>query len=124
LDERNPTVDRLLSAAAIGVTVLATMSERFQDEFIPFIRIWCERNATNVSRCYAALDQGYPSVYVVGMQPKTDRDALAQSLADLGQTLKRRGWQSNVVQIPREEAEHYEAFLEAEAAVLVFGELA
>ena len=100
------------------------MSERFRDEFIPFVRIWCERNANQVSRCYAALDQGYPSVYVVGTQPKTDREALGRPLADLSQTLKRRGWQCNVVQIPCEEAEHYEAFLEAEAAVLVFGEVA
>jgi hypothetical protein len=99
------------------------MSERFKDQFIPFVRVWCEQNADKVSRCYATIDQGYPSVYVVGTQSNKDRAVLDPPLADLGQILKRHGWQCNLMQIPSEESEHYEAFLEAEAAVLVFGEV-
>ena len=98
------------------------MTERFKDEFIPSVRYWCEKNADKLDRCYAAMHQGYPSVYVIGNQPKRNRAALDLPLADLGQNLKRRGWECNLMQIPREDSEHYDAFLEAEAATLAFGE--
>jgi hypothetical protein len=47
---------------------------------------------------------------------------LGRPLVDLDLNLKRSGWNCNVTQIPKEDALHYDAFLEAEAAVLVFGE--
>lgn len=98
------------------------MSERFKDEFIPSVRDWCQLHADKVSKCYASMYQGYPSVFVIGSQPKKKREELGTPLADLGKDLKHRGWQCNLLQIPREDSEHYDAFLEAEAAVLVFGE--
>jgi len=96
------------------------MSERFRDEFIPSVRYWCEKNADKLDRCYATMHQGYPSIYVIGNQPKRNRVALDLTIAELGQNLRRRGWECNLMQIPREDSEHYDAFLETEAAMLVF----
>jgi hypothetical protein len=98
------------------------MKERFRDEFIPSVRDWCERHADKVSKCYASLHQGYPSVFVIGAHPKRNGHVLGPPLADLDLNLKRSGWNCNVTQIPKEHASHYDAFLEAEAAVLVYGE--
>ncbi|HMF12100.1 MAG TPA: hypothetical protein VKE94_07330 [Gemmataceae bacterium] len=98
------------------------MSERFTDEFLPSVRYWCERNADKLSKRYSTTHQGFPSVYVIGNQPRWEREELGRPLAELGQKLQQRGWQCNLMQIPREDSEHYDDFLAAEAAVLVFGE--
>jgi hypothetical protein len=96
------------------------MSEKFRDEFIPSIRDWCEENADKVSKCYASMHQGYPSVFVIGSSQRNGGDELERTLANLGQNLKRRGWQCNLMQIPPTHSAHYDAFLEAEEAVLVY----
>jgi hypothetical protein len=98
------------------------MSEKFKDEFVPSIRDWCEENSDRVSKCYASMHQGYPSIFVIGSAEPNGRDELGERLADLGQHLKRRGWQCNLVQIPRKDYAHYDAFLAAEEAVVVFEE--
>jgi hypothetical protein len=96
------------------------MNHRFEDEFIPSVRDWCQLHADKVCKCYATMHQGYPSVFVIGSAAKRNRTALGQPMADLGTNLKRRGWQCSLLQIPNEHSDHYDAFLELEKAVLVY----
>jgi hypothetical protein len=98
------------------------MSQRFEEEFIPSVRHWCQEHADKVTKCYASMHQGYPSVFVIGRVSKRNRDALGQPLAVLGMNLRQRGWDCNMMHIPCEDSEHYDAFLEAERAVLVYAE--
>jgi hypothetical protein len=97
------------------------MDARFEDEFIIPVRDWCLHHADKVSKCYTTTHQGYPSVFVISSLPKRDVAVLGQPLAALSLNLQRRGWICNVLQIPGAEAAHYDAYFEAEQAILVYG---
>jgi hypothetical protein len=96
------------------------MDPRFEDEFILPVRDWCLKHADKVSKCYTTTHQGYPSVFVISSVRKRDVAVLAEPLAALNQSLQRRGWICNVLQIPGQEAAHYDAYFEAEQAILVY----
>jgi hypothetical protein len=96
------------------------MNRRFEDDFLPSIRDWCLLHAEKVSKCYATMHRGYPSVFVIGSSAKRSRRALDQPLIDLGRNLRRRGWEVELLPIPHDQAEHYDAFLAIERATLVY----
>jgi hypothetical protein len=98
------------------------MTPRFEDDFILPVRDWCLKHADKVRKCYTTTHQGYPSVFVISSVPKREVATLGQPLAILNLNLQRRGWTCNVLQIPGEEFSHYDAYFEAEQAILVYSE--
>jgi hypothetical protein len=98
------------------------MNRRFEEDFIPSIRDWCLLHPDKISKCYATMHKGYPSLFIFGTAAKRSRETLRQPLINLRKNLKRRGWQAEILPIPHEQAEHYGAFLEIEQAVLIYGQ--
>jgi hypothetical protein len=98
------------------------MSRRFEEDFIPSIRNWCLLHPDKISKCYATMHKGYPSLFIFGSRAKRSREMLHKPLLDLKKNLQLRGWQAEVLAIPPEQAEHYDAFFTIEQAVLVFGQ--
>jgi hypothetical protein len=98
------------------------MNRRFEEDFIPSIRDWCLLHRDKISKCYATMHKGYPSLFIFASTAKRSRETLQQPLLDLRKNLRLRGWQAEILPIPREQAEHYDAFFAMEQAVLVFGQ--
>ena len=102
--------------------VLDEAVKRFQDEYLPRLHIWCQKNKELVEACYLGLPTPHGlTVFVLGVAPKYSFD-LGDRISDFAVELEQEGWSSDIIQISNGDGDEISTFFDPENALQIYAQ--
>jgi hypothetical protein len=117
--------DRFVLAANSAVEACQMMNaglqlrQRFADEFLTRIYQWCQQYADRVNDCFVAMRDGTLTVFIIGAKGEYDF-SLDDPISELEAEMEDKGWSSDVVQLPGDDADSRRTFFDEDTSIQVY----
>jgi hypothetical protein len=101
---------------------LETFIGRFQADFLPHLRRWCEQHHERVRACFVPFAREYLAIFMV-TRSKTYDFEFSDPVADLEMDLFEKGWNTCVMQVPLASPESWKSLFDSSQAIQVYGDI-
>lgn len=99
---------------------LDKMLRRFEEEYLPRLHSWCQKNSSRIQSCYLWVpNQHGLTVVVVGASGKYDFE-LGDMISQFAIELEQERWPSNVLQVVASGPEEIHTYFDPETSLQVY----